>query len=254
MRQLRSDVGNTPILAPNSQIVSSNLAIYPQIGPLKSLRNWVVSMLVTESSREWTLTLRHTRPCYDLCFSLSTLAALLGEEVHIFLSGWRRDDWGAGGPRPRNQTSMTSMVPLHLGGQKPFSASKLLKIEVLRGAKPKTSATKKTGGFHLAKKTLLKASSSLSEGTAQTVCIERGSAAVSGDAIVCLTALIWAHLPAGKVFPFSLHQPTTDAFLLANTLEAAFTYLSNPMLMCALAGTYLCFPALLLRAAYFRFY
>lgn len=101
------------------------------------------------------------------------------------------------------------MVPLHQGGQKPFSASKRLKIEVLRGAKPKTSATKKTGGFHLAKKNLLKASSSLSEGTAQTVCIERGSAAVSGDAIVCLTALIWAHLPAGKVFfllPPSAHH------------------------------------------------
>lgn len=51
---------------------------------------------------------------------------------------------------------MTSMVPLHLGGQKPFSASKPLKIEVLRGAKPKTSATKKTGGFHLPNKKPLK--------------------------------------------------------------------------------------------------
>lgn len=72
----------------------------------------------------------------------------------------------------------------------------------------------------------------------------------------CLSDSVDLGSPSSRegFFSFSLHQPTTDAFLLANTLEAAFTYLSNPMLMCALAGTYLCFPALLLRAAYFRFY
>lgn len=254
MRQLRSDVGNTPILAPNSQIVSSNLAIYPQIGPLKSLKNWVVSMLVTESSREWTLTLRHTRPCYDLCFSLSTLATLLGEEVHISISGWRRADWGAGGPRPRNQHPWPPWCLCIWVDRSHSPLQSLSKLRSWEVQNPRRLQRKRLEDFTCRIKNLLKARSSLSEGTAQTVCIERGSAAVSGDAIVCLTALISAHLPAGKVFSFSLHQPTTDAFLLANTLEAAFTYLSNPMLMCALAGTYLCFPALLLRAAYFRFY
>lgn len=142
---------------------------------------------------------------------------------------------------------MTSMKPLHLCGLKPFFASKHLKIEVSRSAKPRTSATKNDWN-------LSKARLSLSQARAQTVSIDKGSAAVSRDAIVYLTTLIWPHLLSGKVLCFCLHQLTIAAFLLANTLEAAFTYLSNLMLMCALAGMYLCFPALLLQAAYFRFY
>lgn len=97
-----------------------------------------------------------------MLLSLQTgcFAGRRGPHIYQRLTESQLGGWGGGGgagePQTRKPTSMTSVKPLHLRRLKPFFASKHLKIEVLRGAKPKIPATKKTGGFHLVKKPLLK--------------------------------------------------------------------------------------------------
>lgn len=108
------------------------------------------------------------------------------------------------------------MVPLQLGGQKPFSASKDLKIEVLRGATWMRGAKERLENFTQQNAPPLKTQVFTFRGRQQhrawTINIEREHArlAVRGAAIVCPTVSISAHLPAVSAggFPsISLPQP-----------------------------------------------
>lgn len=107
---------------------------------------------------------------------------------------------------------------------------------------------------------LLKRRSSLSEGRQQhrawTISIERERACARLSAELLLSVQLCRsrltfQLCLLEVFPPSDYHSHT---LSINTVEAAYTYLPDPMLMCSVAATYLYLPALMLWAAYFRFY
>lgn len=84
----------------------------------------------------WRITKSTARPhsiesnC-DLCFLYPPWLCCREKSLHIYQ--WLTDSHPQT-PWPRNQHPWPSLVPLHLGGQKPFSASKDSKIEVLKGA------------------------------------------------------------------------------------------------------------------------
>lgn len=138
-----------PNLAPSCKIVSSSLVIYLKIDLLlllllkrKKNPEWLACL--SENPPESGQSLHRTHNPTMICAFLSPARLFCWEKRSTYLSA-------ADGEKP---TAMTSMKPLHLCGLKPFFASKHLKIEVLRGAKPRTSATNTTGGFHPVKKPL----------------------------------------------------------------------------------------------------
>lgn len=65
--------------------------------------------------------------CCDLCFLYPPWLFSWEKSLHIYQ---RLTD----SHPTQKPASLTFMVPLHLGGQKPFSASKDFEIEVLKGA------------------------------------------------------------------------------------------------------------------------
>ena len=157
---------------------------------------------------------------------------------------------------------MTFAVPLHLGGQKPFSASKHFKIGVSKGAAQpseageelKISPSKKS----LPPNTRVLPLRQRQKYRAGTISIERAGLSAEA-AIVCLPVSVSSHLPAvstGAFLPPThlSHTPSISAG------KAAYTYLpDDTMLMCTLttnififtsAGALGCLFQIILRAGY----
>lgn len=215
----------------------------------------MVSMLVTESSREWTLTLRHTGSLlWFVLFSLHS-GCVAGRRGPTNLSAADGEPTGGRGDLGLE----TNIHDLH-GASASGWTEAILRFKAsqnwgLERCKTQDVCNQKDWRISPGEKKPLK-SQLLSFRGDSADRLHRERERCCQRRRYCLSDSVDLGSPSSRegFFPSpSISPPQTLSCWQTRWRQLLHIY-QSPMLMCAPAGTYLCFPALLLRAAYFRFY